>query len=76
MKNLNTRLKKLEQIKGSAFILYPYFFGSDLETIEASRFNAEKKYLTEGGDPYIEKIFIGIVEFGHKINESKWSYSL
>lgn len=75
MRNLVSRLKKLEGVGGKANILYSYPSGSSPEEEENLRAIAENRYLSDGGDPFVTRVFVGVQEFGSKSPESKWFYS-
>ena len=52
----------------------PFAFGSSEQQMAEAYRKGEEKYLLEGGNPYKEKIFIGIVEYGSIVGEPKWDY--
>jgi hypothetical protein len=75
MKNLIARLKRIEQVKGTVFILYSYPFGSNQEEVDTAREKAKEKFVSEGGNLDAFITLVGIQEFGKKeLGESKWFF--
>lgn len=74
MKNLVSRLRKLEYQKGSVFILYSYPYGALQEQVDAARRESANRYIADGGDPDLPKTYIGILEFTDIPTTCKWFY--